>query len=360
MRLALLGDIALIGRYDRTQSTNVDERVFAVRELVKDCDFVIGNLESPLTSITKTRKCKGVYLRSAPINVETLKYMGVTHVTLANNHTFDYGDKGARETISVLQEAGIKYVGLNNTPEMLYKEESRVMLDGFCCLSANALNYGNKAGQVKTLTWDNIEGFLKQARDKKALPIVSVHFGVEGVHYPAIEHINFFRELALEYDFILHGNHPHAMQGYERSGNSLLIYAQGNLCFDETPVTSIHYTPKETAEERKCYISIIDIEDNHIVSHQVVAMTDLPSGILQKSDVVEKELKKYAQVLANTPEEIQQLRKEEMSSQRSSAQKRDLQFYLNRMNYKYIGAYLNGRKHAKAYAEMFNEYMKVD
>ena len=117
MKIALLGDIALIGRYDRTLDNSVDQRIAVIKELVKNCDYVIGNLESPLTSITKTRACKGVYLRSDPTNVETLNQIGVTHVTLANNHIYDYGKKAAKETIKVLKKAGIKYVGLNNKPE---------------------------------------------------------------------------------------------------------------------------------------------------------------------------------------------------------------------------------------------------
>ena len=110
MQIALLGDIALIGRYDRTLDSNVEQRVRVIRQITKYCDFVIANLEAPLTSKTKTHACKGVYLRSDPINVETLRYMGITHVTLANNHIYDYGKQGAEDTIKILKNAGIKYV----------------------------------------------------------------------------------------------------------------------------------------------------------------------------------------------------------------------------------------------------------
>lgn len=356
MRIALLGDIALIGRYDKILTQDVNRRVEAVRRLVSDCDFVIANLESPLTSVTKTWACKGVYLRSDPINVETLKYLGVTHVTLANNHIYDYGKRGAKETVDVLRRAGIQYVGLNNGPELLSDGESSVMLEGFCCLSANALNYGDVPGQVRMLTYESMNEFLAYAHGQGSLPIASVHFGLEGLHYPSVEHVNLFRSLADEYAYVLHGNHPHAIQGYEMRGESLLVYAQGNLCFDKTPVTSIRAIPQEKPEERKCYIVVLDVKGNRVASCLAFEMTDLDTGALHESPRVGEELKQYVEALAEPVEELARLREKELSVQKACASKRDLRFFLNRMNRKYIGAYLNGRRNARQYAAIIGLY----
>ena len=359
MKIALLGDIALIGRYDRLQSNDVDKRVEVVKQITTGCDYVIGNLESPLTSITNTRVCKGVYLRSAPVNVKTLLQMGVTHVSLSNNHIYDYGRRGAAETINTLKEAGIRYVGLNNPPEILCKESSRVMLDGFCCLSANAINYGNKRGQVKMLSPTSLECFFKKACEEKCLPIASVHFGLEGLHYPSAEHIKLFRGFTRNYDYLLHGNHPHAIQGYEDINKSLLIYAQGNLCFDEAKVTSIHFTPSEKPEERENYITIVELEDNRICSHKEYALTDLFTNILHMDETVSNELVNYANNLKKPIEEITAEREKEISERRRKAQKRNARFYLDRFNYKYIGAYLNGKLHAKSYNKLFKKYKEM-
>ena len=346
----------MIRRYDKTKTPDVEKRIAVVRDVVAGCDCVLANLESPLTSKTRTLACKGVYLRSDPINVESLKYMGVTHVTLANNHVYDYGKTGAQGTIETLDKAGIRYVGLNNRPEVVKCGESSIMLDGFCCLSTNALNYGKKPGQVKILSQESMEEFLDYAEKEHYLPIVSVHFGLEGLHYPSKEHIQLFRKLAEKYDYVLHGNHPHAMQGYESHNNSLLIYAQGNLCFDETPNTSIGITPEEKPEERKCYISIVEIAENRITSHKAIGLTDLDTGMLHQDNMIEEQLKVYCSAMNQTIADIEAKREEEMNLQKSSAQPRNMRFYLDRMNYKYIGAYLKGRKHAKKYAQIMRDF----
>ena len=362
MRIALLGDIALIGRYDRTTSNDVDRRVDSIRNLVQECDYVIANLESPLTNKRKTLTCKGIYIRSDVRNVETLKYMGITHVTLANNHMFDYGCKGANDTIQTLKTAGIKYVGLNNNPELLVKENDSAILDGFCCLSANALNYGKKVGQVKMLSYETLENFLEVAERVNAIPIASVHFGVEGVHYPSAEHINLFRILAKEHSYILHGNHPHAIQGIEKIEESLLIYAQGDLCFDKTPVSSFKIWKNSSNKERevhRSYIVIIEIKDNQIVDYKAIGLSDLNKDMLDQDRSVDIELNEYCLNLRGALDKIQHLRNTELEKQRIDAHKRNISFYKDRINYKYIGAYINGYIHAKKYNKEIGKYKEV-
>lgn len=359
MRIALLGDIALIGRYDRTTSNDVNSRVGSIRKLTQECDYVIANLESPLTNKKKTLTCKGIYIRSDIRNVESLKYMGVTHVTLANNHMFDYGYKGASDTISVLESAGIKYVGLNGQPELLTRGDDSAILDGFCCLSANALNYGKKMGQVKMLSYENMRGFLDLAEKQKSIPIASVHFGVEGVHYPSVEHINLFRTLAKEHNYILHGNHPHAIQGFEKIRDSLLIYAQGDLCFDKTPVSSFKIwknSSNKKMEEHKSYIVIIEIKGNRITDYEAIGVSDSNNDMLARDLSVDRKLNECCLNLREPMNTIQKLRNTELSEQRTKAPKRDIGFYMDRINYKYMGAYINGRLHAKMYDKAMGKF----
>lgn len=360
MRIALLGDIALIGQYDRTISDNVNQRVYCVKQLVHDCDYVIANLESPFTNISKTRACKGVYLKSDTANVETLRYIGVTHVTLANNHLYDYGRQGALDTIRTLKRAGIKYVGLNNNPAILKKGDSIVALDGFCCLSANALNYGTHRGQVKLLSPATLEEFLSVAKEKNWLPIVSAHFGIEGIHYPSKEHMSLFEDMGNRYSYVLHGNHPHAIQGCIKYRDSLFVYAQGDLCFDVTPVTSMHLNTSEESVICNSYITVIEIEHNEVQSYRNIPVTDDGVGYIRENIEGLKELNQYCEALELPSEEIFELRRLELLDQKEKAQQRDLRFFLNRLNFRYIGAYLNGINHSKRYTKLMERYVNLN
>ncbi len=49
--------------------------------------------------------------RTHPANVACLTTANIHHVSLANNHTLDFGVKGLEETCETLDKSGISYVG---------------------------------------------------------------------------------------------------------------------------------------------------------------------------------------------------------------------------------------------------------
>lgn len=356
MKIALLGDVALTGMFDCSQTNEVFERISAIKQLISDCDFAICNLESPLTKRDNTFICKGAYIKSDPKNIEVLKELGITHVTLANNHIFDYGKKGANETISVLAKHHIQYCGLCDEPLLLEKDGDKVLLDGFCCYSANGIYYGKKPMSTNLLCYDNLKRFLEKAKDKECLPIASVHFGIERLHYPAVEHINLFRALADEFPYVLHGNHTHSIQGYEKYNNSLLIYSQGNLLFDDVLTTSIGSSIVQNEETRKTYIVQLEISKNEIQKIQSTAIQFDKSGYPHLSAEVDNELQTYCEALAKLKDEILELRRSERSHNIKKQDPKSISFFVNRLNIKYIGAYINGKLHARKYRAIFKPF----
>ncbi len=353
MKIALLGDIALIGCYDVTRNNNVRAKVEYIHQLTNDCDIVLGNLESPLTTKKHTFACKGVYLRSDPMNVETLKYMNVTHVTLANNHIFDYGKDGLIETKQVLENNKIQYVGVGDGPKFITKNDSTVVIEGFCCYSANGLKYGLEKLKTHLLDYSSVCYFFQQAIKNNAFPIVSAHFGLEGVHYPAKEHVNFFRKLTVKTNYILHGNHPHAIQGIENYNKSLLIYAQGDLCFGDCEVSSINSVVKQ--EECQSYIVIIELKNNEIYNYKTYNISDRGNGILHKDLDAENSLIHYSEDLKNN---YIQKRDEELKKQKENQTPRNIKFIFKRLNIKYIVAFINGKIHSKKYSKVFSDFHK--
>lgn len=356
MKIALLGDVALTGLYDCSQTNEVFERVELIKRLISDCDYAICNLESPLTRKKKTYICKGAYIKADPENIEVLKRIGITHVTLANNHIFDYGKQGAKETISILEKNGIQYCGLCNEPLFISKGEDRVLLDGFCCYSANGVYYGNKPLSTNLLCYDYLKKFLSEARGKECLPIASVHFGIEGLHYPAIEHINLFHKLSDEFSFVLHGNHTHSIQGFENYKNSILIYSQGNLLFDDVLTTSIGTSIKQNDETRKTYFAKLEISKQKVNSMETFAIQFDNSGYPKLCSNVEKELQEYCDAIANNMDEISGLRKDEKCGKIKKREPRNIGFFVHRLNVKYIGAYINGKIHAQKYRKAFRSF----
>ncbi len=89
MRIAFLGDIALFGKNTKNAG-NWQDRFAEIKTILDTCNYVVGNLETPLTDYTKTIGGKSAYIKGKPDDAYILKYLGFTHVSLANSHMFDY------------------------------------------------------------------------------------------------------------------------------------------------------------------------------------------------------------------------------------------------------------------------------
>lgn len=113
--IGLLGD-TMLGR-------KVAERVTAagplalfapeIAELLTGADLVLANLECCVSEGGKRWPAPGkpFFFRAPPAAVETLTALGVTDVTLANNHALDYDVPALADTRRLLGQAGIRVIG---------------------------------------------------------------------------------------------------------------------------------------------------------------------------------------------------------------------------------------------------------
>lgn len=100
--IGLLGDILI---YDHL-GPDSDE----ILSLLNKADVVLGNLETTLA--TKGNPPVKLFNLKAPHSVvEDFRKMNVKALSLANNHTMDFGFEGLFETMKVLDEHNIAHVG---------------------------------------------------------------------------------------------------------------------------------------------------------------------------------------------------------------------------------------------------------
>ena len=74
-------------------------------------DLITVNLECALTEHGGAINKFGPNLKAPKETAEVLASLGVNLCGLSNNHIFDYGIKGALDTLDALDEVGIAYTG---------------------------------------------------------------------------------------------------------------------------------------------------------------------------------------------------------------------------------------------------------
>jgi len=137
MKLALLGDISFDGSFDIVKNPKVKDGLSEVADYLKNFDLVCCNLESPFVISFRKEPAKSAYLGSNPENISLLKYLNINICNLANNHMMDYGDEGKFLTQEMLQSAGIRYFGIDDTPCVIKCQENNLEFVGYCCYSSN-------------------------------------------------------------------------------------------------------------------------------------------------------------------------------------------------------------------------------
>lgn len=345
MKFALLGDVALIGKYDLTKNPDALKRLDVIKDYLGQFDYVIGNLESPLTDVTRTWIPKSMHLRSPRKNVEVLKYLGVNAVSIANNHVYDFGQKGFAETIETLEQNGIEWCGAYGKDVQIRQNGESINVSAFCCASTNGVHLGNANTDKNTihlLNRYNIERQLQKDDEQNAFSLIVPHWGQEHTSYPGKDTIKIARKIAeMKSNLAIVAHHPHQIQGIESFNDNLIAYSLGNFLFDDCVSINGKMHLRQTEFNKKTFVLSLEVKNNVLVNYSIQGFLDDDSMGLIKFDV-DKEMEGYSSKINDfESDEYEQLRKKQIASaQQKKFGKHDLKWMLSRLNYYAVGAKL--------------------
>jgi poly-gamma-glutamate synthesis protein (capsule biosynthesis protein) len=251
--ISAVGDIMLGGEVEtRIKLYGAKYPFEHIASFLKDSDITFANLESPLTNennkaiwdytkildkpILSGNKTIGsaIYCKSIPEAVEGLTYAGIDVVSIANNHIMDYGENGLFDTINILSQNDIKFVGAGKdkndarTPIIINAKNIKVGFLAYCDVylaskkrpGANSTNY---------ITQD-----IKILKEQVDVVVVSIHQGMDISDFPLPNEINTMHSIIdCGADLVLR-HHPHVIQGIEHYKNGVIVYSLGNFIFDYT------------------------------------------------------------------------------------------------------------------------------
>lgn len=358
MRIAFLGDTVFSGKFDCTQKSKseISEYFNEIMSVLETCDFAIVNLEAPFTTCVTTKEAKSMPLKCSPENVKLLKMLGITAVCLANNHIFDFGEKGLCETVQALEATNIGYFGIDQKCYMLHKAQERVQLHGFCCFSANGWHYDRLLGKgrLNTLEASNVINAVNTAQEEQAYPILSFHWGEENTHYPNRNHIEMARKIVEHHTTTIVGHHPHVIQGIAEENQGLVAYSLGNFCFDDCTSLDGKVSITQTQANREGLILILTIENGQLVNHEEVMFVDDGSS-LKLTGALRTQFEIYSRKIKEFHDEMEYdaVRKNEIIAARTQRLgKRDLKWLLDRLNRNYIVAVMQRKINQRAFAKV--------
>ena len=201
---------------------------------INEADLAIANFEG---SVNSNRKLSGFPLFNFPKEtIYSLKNAGFDLLSTANNHALDTGLDGIAETISHINESGMKNFGtLAEDGEkgiIVEKNGIKIGLISFTdTLNGMDSLMRGKEYSVNTFAQD-VKSDIQNLKDNSDIVIVYPHWGNEYQLVPNERQI-FLKEMLQESgaDIIL-GSHPHVLQRYEVEDKNnkkyFTIFSMGN------------------------------------------------------------------------------------------------------------------------------------
>jgi poly-gamma-glutamate synthesis protein (capsule biosynthesis protein) len=232
-----VGDVMLDERPGKLIKNGLDP--FApFAEILGSSDFQVGNLEC-VVATTGTPVKKTYTFRAHPRVLKVLK-RHFTALSIANNHTGDFGSEAFVEMLDLLKREELPYFGGGrnlveaHAPLLLSKNGIKIALLGYNEFLPRSFEADFDRPGVAWSEDEQVRGDIARARTRFSADVVIpfMHWGWENETTPSRRQ----RELAQQMieagaDAVI-GSHPHVIQGVEFYKGKPIFYSLGNFVFD--------------------------------------------------------------------------------------------------------------------------------
>lgn len=223
--IVFVGDIMLARDVEKKMSRLGLFYPFAMIEDNLKAKTSVGNFEAAIPVIHQPTESGRMVFSVKNENLDTLVHGGLTHLSLANNHSLDYGVAAYNNTIAELTSRNFAVFGHSRQVSTSSVSYTNVSDKKVALIAVNAV-----FGYPKLEEWQPI---LQAAASSSDVQIVYIHWGdeYEPVHNDAQETFA-YGLIDAGVDLIV-GHHPHVVQDIERYQGKLIFYSLGNFIFDQ-------------------------------------------------------------------------------------------------------------------------------
>lgn len=238
LTLHAVGDIIPGTDYQRYRLPQDWQTLFGgVLYQLQEADLTFGNFESTLTEVARSAKDTSrpnvFAFRTPPWYASVLRAAGFDVLSVANNHSFDFGEQGFADTIANIELEAMKAVGRKG--EIVYttaKDDLTLAFIGFSHLSQH--------NTVHDL--DAAAALVQEANANADIVVVSFHAGKEGSSATAARDeteyffsenrgntVRFSRTVIDNGADLVLGHGPHVPRALELYQGRLIAYSLGNF-----------------------------------------------------------------------------------------------------------------------------------
>lgn len=240
--------------------------------IFKKADFRLCNLECVISNLGEpwSQTAKIFHFRSDAKNIAVLAKAGINAVSLANNHTLDYGHQAMFEMFKILDNVGIIYAGAGGN----FQEASRPKIVVVGDLKVGLIAFTDNEPQwqatkkvpgifyvpidLKDRRAKNFLEIVKKTKNNIDLLVVSAHWGPNWGYRPPGKHITFAHALIDTGVDIVFGHSAHVFRGIETYKSRPIIYSTGDFIDD--------YAVDESQRNDQSFIFVVETQGEEIAN----------------------------------------------------------------------------------------------
>ena len=245
MRIIICGDVCPTGVNEEFIKGNVKELFNDVPAVFSNADRILINLECALTEQDTPIFKKGPNLKASPCCAKVLKEIGVTDCGLSNNHIFDYGLPGVRDTLEALEKWDISWTGFGRNYEdsrndLIWSCKGKTVAVLAVCEHEYSYALEDRPGARPFDPYDTLED-IRSAKEKYDFVIVTYHGGKEQSVYPSPRLRKACQAMVKSGADLVLCQHSHCIGCYEYFRDGHILYGQGNFHFVERKNNHPHW-----------------------------------------------------------------------------------------------------------------------
>jgi poly-gamma-glutamate synthesis protein (capsule biosynthesis protein) len=239
VRMIFSGDLMFDDGVGRAVAAGADP-LAPFDAVLRAADFRIGNLESPIATSGQPRsRIKNFTFRAHPRVLQILKGR-FDAVSVANNHSLDYGHEAFLETLQRLSDADIGFFGGGrnlreaHAPLWVERRGLRIAILGYNDFKPRSFEAGPTWPGVAWCDELDIVADIRAARRAGAdIVIPFLHWGWEMEPEPTARQQTLARLMIDAGATAVIGAHPHVTQGAAVYREQLIVWSLGNFVFED-------------------------------------------------------------------------------------------------------------------------------
>lgn len=255
--LMFAGD-AMFGRavYNQFHDNLTDAFLSLGQDFFKG-DVTILNLEGPMVEneFIPDLNPDNLIMKFPPQTKDTLKWLGINTVSLANNHTGNQGAPNLAYTRQILADSQITTIGDPQNSTDLVKSFSNDNQKTISIIAVNAI-----------ANTPDLEGIIKEQKNNNNFVIIFPHWGGEYETSHNLAQQKLAHTWIDEGADMIIGSHPHVVQDAELYNKKPIFYSLGNFIFDQTfsQNTQRGLILKAKINDKKLSLEILPTQSTHL------------------------------------------------------------------------------------------------